>query len=203
VLGFILVVPLVSFVESTMTEYKRNTIEKSRIYNVFAPQVYLFACHINGANPMTTHGNAFNLPDSFSEQHLQDLMPLLSEEWPQLHPEELFATGGDLEQLVTYISTQTEHTRALTRRHLGELYSLWLTNVAEPTPSRMDELRSHSQVNQLLEDLEARTDYLIKEFKSELLPELEQKARSNLGTTLVITLGLGFILGLLAGGKRG
>ena len=58
-------------------------------------------------------------------------------------------------------------------------------------------------MNQLLNDLETRTDHLIKEFRSELLPELEQKARSNLGTTLVITLGLGFILGLLAGGKRG
>jgi hypothetical protein len=186
-----------------MTESKRNTIEKSRIYNVFAPQVCLFTCHINGAMSMTTHRNAINLPDSFSEQHLQDLIPLLSEEWPQLQPEALLATGGDLEQLVTYIAAQTEHTRALTRHHLGELYSLWLVKVAEPAPAPTDELKSHSQVNQLLEDLEARTDHLLKEFRSELLPELEKKARSNLGTTLVITLGLGFILGLLAGGKRG
>ena len=130
-------------------------------------------------------------------------MPLLLEEWPQLKPEELLETAGDREQLVTDISTQTEHTQALTRCHLSELYSLWLTKVAEPTPSTRDELKSHSQVNQLLEDLEARTDHSMKEFRSELLPELEEKARSNLGATLVITLGLGFILGLLAGGKRG
>lgn len=152
---------------------------------------------------MTTNRTAVNLPEQFLDDNLQSFMPLLLEEWPQLQPDALLATGGDLEQLITHISTQTEHTRALTRHHLGELYSLWLIKVAEPTLSPTDELKSHAQVNQLLEDLEARTDHLIKEFRSELLPELEKKARSNLGTTLVITLGLGFILGLLAGGKRG
>jgi hypothetical protein len=152
---------------------------------------------------MTIENTSVNLPDSLSEQHLQDLAPLLLEEWPQLQHDQVLATEGNLDDLIGYISTQTEHTRTLIRRHLGELYSLRQAKVTQPPTARIDELKSHSQVNQLLEELETRTDRLIKEFRSELLPELEQKARSNLGTTLVITLGLGFILGLLAGGKRG
>jgi hypothetical protein len=152
---------------------------------------------------MTIENNTGNLPDSFSEQHLQDLAPLILEEWPQLQPDQVLATEGNLDELIAYISMQTEHTRTLIRRHLGELYSLWQVKVTQPTTVRRDELGSHSQMNQLLEELETRTDHLIKEFRSELLPELEKKARTNLGTTLVITLGLGFILGLLAGGKRG
>lgn len=57
-------------------------------------------------------------------------------------------------------------------------------------------------VDQLLNDLESRTERLISELKAEMLPELEKKARSNLGTSLLIALGLGFILGLRLGGKR-
>lgn len=57
-------------------------------------------------------------------------------------------------------------------------------------------------VDQLLNDLESRTERLIAELKAEMLPELEKKARSNLGTSLLIALGLGFILGLRLGGKR-
>ncbi|PSN11066.1 hypothetical protein C7293_25715 [filamentous cyanobacterium CCT1] len=59
-----------------------------------------------------------------------------------------------------------------------------------------------STVDQLLNDLESRTERLIAELKAEMLPELEKKARSNLGTSLLIALGLGFILGLRLGGKR-
>ncbi|MEO1069721.1 MAG: hypothetical protein AAFW95_11475 [Cyanobacteria bacterium J06638_6] len=59
-----------------------------------------------------------------------------------------------------------------------------------------------SSVDQLLNELETRTEHLIAELKAEMLPELEKKARSNLGTTLLVALGLGFVLGLLVGGKR-
>lgn len=60
-----------------------------------------------------------------------------------------------------------------------------------------------STIDQLLGELEARTDQLIQDFKADMLPELEKKARSNLGTSLLMALGLGLILGLLLGGKRG
>jgi uncharacterized membrane protein YheB (UPF0754 family) len=59
-----------------------------------------------------------------------------------------------------------------------------------------------SSVDQLLNELETRTEHLIAELKAEMLPELEKKARSNLGTSLLVALGLGFVLGLLVGGKR-
>ncbi|QQE65160.1 hypothetical protein GFS31_18450 [Leptolyngbya sp. BL0902] len=60
-----------------------------------------------------------------------------------------------------------------------------------------------STIDQLLGELEQRTDQLMQDFKADLLPELEQKARRNLGTSLLMALGLGIIVGLLLGGKRG
>ncbi|WP_017298399.1 hypothetical protein [Nodosilinea nodulosa] len=59
-----------------------------------------------------------------------------------------------------------------------------------------------SSVDQLLNELESRAEHLIAELKADMLPELEKKARGNLGTSLLIALGLGFVLGLLVGGKR-
>lgn len=147
------------------------------------------------------------------------LMPLMLEEWPQLNQDELLATDGDLDRVITYVAHQTEHTQTLVRRHLQELASL--VEPLEPTqppPSSSDsnptvavpaaapadtDAATPSSIDQLLSDLESRTDQLMQDFKAEMLPELEKKARSNLGMSLLIALGLGVILGLLLGGRRG
>lgn len=60
-----------------------------------------------------------------------------------------------------------------------------------------------SSIDNLLDDLESRTENLIQELKAEMLPELEKRARGNLGQSLLIALGIGFVLGLILGGKRG
>ena len=143
--------------------------------------------------------------------HFKAMVPLILSEWPQLLEENLLATEGDLDLAVAYISGETEHTQTLTRHHLDELATLAKSSdrraptsngAAALAPDRDDDPEP-STVDQLLSDLETRTEHLIDEFKAEMLPELEKKARSNLGTSLLIALGLGFILGLLLGGKRG
>ncbi|TVQ07069.1 MAG: hypothetical protein EA368_15515 [Leptolyngbya sp. DLM2.Bin27] len=146
--------------------------------------------------------------DAF-KHHFKAMVPLILAEWPQLLETNLVATEGDLDLAVAYISDETDRTQTLTRRHLEELATL-----VEPTPDPAPdpaptlsvsgpEADEPSTVDQLLGDLETRTERLMAEFKAEMLPELEKKARSNLGTSLLIALGLGFILGLLLGGKRG
>jgi hypothetical protein len=144
--------------------------------------------------------------DAF-KHHFKAMVPLILAEWPQLLETNLVATEGDLDLAVAYISGETDRTQTLTRRHLEELATL-VEPAPEPAPApalpASDTEADHpSTIDQLLGDLETRTEHLMAEFKAEMLPELEKKARSNLGTSLLIALGLGFILGLLLGGKRG
>ncbi|MBE9159829.1 hypothetical protein IQ265_23770 [Nodosilinea sp. LEGE 06152] len=138
------------------------------------------------------------------------MVPLILSEWPQLLEDNLRATKGDLELAVDYISGEVDHTKTRVRRHLDELAGLIepaqtaVSAIAVDGSTSSDSASSalSSSVDLLLNDLEARTEHLIAEFKAEMLPELEKKARSNLGTSLLVALGLGFILGLLLGGKR-
>ncbi|MFH7245783.1 MAG: hypothetical protein ACHWZW_23375 [Spirulina sp.] len=171
------------------------------------------------------NSSSFSLP-----LPLADLIPLMVEEWPDLSREALENVADDPEATVIYIATHTDHTRTLVRRHLGELASLMSTQADDasddhrPTtlgqrdrpdivpsgdpPDSTTETTDQSAagpstIDQLLGELEDRTDQLIQDFKAEMLPELEKKARSNLGTSLLMAVGLGVILGLLLGGKRG
>jgi hypothetical protein len=156
---------------------------------------------------MSSNGSDFPDYPTF-QQTFSQLVPLILDEWPQLTRDRLLATEGDLEQVVHYISSQTEHTQTLVRRHIDELATLLRGKTFEdgslPTthePGRGEMVSS--KIDELITDLEVRTEQLMKEFKAEVLPELERKARSNLGTSLLIALGIGFILGLTFGGKRG
>jgi hypothetical protein len=148
--------------------------------------------------------------DTFSQaafkHHFDAMVPLILSEWPQLIEANLLATEGELDLAVAYISGETERTQTLTRHHLAELATLVKSadnDDAAGLSASNPEATEPSTMDQLLSDLETRTEHLIDEFKAEMLPELEKKARSNLGTSLLIALGLGFILGLLLGGKRG
>jgi ElaB/YqjD/DUF883 family membrane-anchored ribosome-binding protein len=130
-------------------------------------------------------------------QNFQQIVPLILAEWPQISKAKLLEAEGNLEEAISHIANQTQHTRTLVRSHLAELSGL----AAEKSKHLRSEART--QVDHLIQDLETRTEQLMAEFKSEVLPELEQKARSNLGSSLLMALGFGFILGLLFGGRRG
>ncbi|MBD2232992.1 hypothetical protein [Phormidium tenue] len=151
------------------------------------------------------------------------MVPLILSEWPQLVEANLLATKGDLELAVDYISGEMDHTKTRIRRHLNELADLIeveppvLSNASRQSAinGMSSALKStvleateplgvtKSSIDNLLDDLESRTENLIQELKAEMLPELEKRARSNLGQSLLIALGLGFVLGLILGGKRG
>ena len=152
--------------------------------------------------------------ESFSAESFQEnfslLTPLILEEWPQLKQDDLVATNGELEPVIEQIATQTERTHTLIRHHLRELYDIAMTaksSLLERKEQFQDSSSSSGQqlsdIDQVLQLVEKRTDELVTEFKKEVFPELSEKARSNIGTSLLTALGLGFILGLLFGGGRG
>jgi hypothetical protein len=116
---------------------------------------------------------------------------------------------------VVYISDETDRTKTLVRRQINELATL--VEVDAPAPGKVAANGASSaslepagplgidksSIDNLLDDLESRTENLIQELKAEMLPELEKRARGNLGQSLLIALGIGFVLGLILRGKRG
>lgn len=154
------------------------------------------------------------------EHHFEAMVPLILSEWPQLIEENLLATEGDLDLAVAYISGETDRTQTLVRRQIKELASMiegdaLAAGKAAANRASSSTLQSagpqssgalgvdKSSIDNLLDDLESRTERLIQELKVEMLPELEKRARGNLGQSLLIALGIGFVLGLILGGKRG
>lgn len=126
-----------------------------------------------------------------SKARFASLSALISAEWPQVPPEALTATAGDLDEVINLVAERTEHTRAYVRRQVEELSRL---------ADEKGVPRSAAEVEALVGRLEARTRELAQQVEREVLPKLEAKAKENLGRSLLTALGIGFILGLLFGG---
>ena len=122
---------------------------------------------------------------------LPRLLPLITEEWPSLDAATLEATGGDLEALVGIIAGATDHTRALIRQQLGELEAVAAGGVKRP---------GLGEIDAILDRLEAQTRKMVEQVQGTVLPAAEEKARENLGKSLLTALGLGFLIGLIFGG---
>lgn len=180
---------------------------------------------------MTDNSSTFLLsPDEF-KAHFAAIVPLILEEWPDVPPTILHSSDGEFDRVVTCIALSTEHTRTLIRRQLRELYLLAVTQAshrrpqangrplppqtATPEPSRpsshlmerLTQLASHPPAEANLKEtialLEERTEELLAQFKQDVLPDLKEKAKQNIGGSLLTALGIGFILGLIVGGGRG
>jgi ElaB/YqjD/DUF883 family membrane-anchored ribosome-binding protein len=150
------------------------------------------------------------VPERFQEC-FAGISPLILGEWKQVSAEQLAATNGDLSQVVECIATTTEHTQALVLRQLCELYQIAIheqsSSESPPIPQAVSRLIqdqiSDDTVKQAIAQLEAKTEELLKQFKKEILPEVNQKMQKNPLGTLLTAVGIGFVLGLLLGGRRG
>jgi hypothetical protein len=149
-------------------------------------------------------------PAQFKE-HFEGIAPLILEEWPEVAPESLRATEGELNQVIEYVATSTDHTRALIRFQLRELYQIVASEQSQSELSRLSQRLSQLANDHLSESnlkdtvtrLEEQTEELLAQFKKDVLPELNKKVRNNVGGSLLTVLGIGFILGWLFGGGRG
>lgn len=150
------------------------------------------------------------VPERFQES-FEAISPLILGEWKQISAEQLAATEGDLLQVVECIAKATEHTQALVQRQLYELYRIAIheqsPSESSPIPQTVSRLIqdniSDDTVKQAIAQLEAKTEDLLKQFKKEILPEVNQKMQKNPLSTVLTAVGIGFVLGLLLGGQRG
>lgn len=120
-------------------------------------------------------------------------------EWPQVDAAGLAGTEGDLERVVVLIAEQTAHTKALVRRQLDELHRVLLAPPLRPRPAarHRDEGGVPESVDAMLHDLEQRAAHLLRDLRGGMLSDARGKVRENVLFSLLITLGLGFIVGVL------
>lgn len=140
------------------------------------------------------------------------LRPAILGEWSQVDDTALAATSGELDKVVVLIAERTAHTKALVRRQLEELYRVVMIPAAEPghtgrqrRPRAAADGEVHgANLDHLIEEFERRTSHIIRELRGGFLGGARDRVRDNVFFSLLVTLGLGFIVGVLfTGGSRG
>lgn len=136
-------------------------------------------------------------------------------EWSELDEAALDATSGELDKVVTLVSERTSHTRTLARRQIEEIFHV----VNQPPPQARtgaagrarrpgpggagpgqahgDSETGHLHVDQLLEELERRTAHVMRELRGGFFDNARASVREHTIFSLIISVGLGFIVGVL------
>ena len=141
--------------------------------------------------------------DSFAK-----LQPVILAEWAELDPVSLSDTGGDLDKVIALVAERTAHQsaraqssckscgsfcrnrRVVVRRRGHRL--LGICAIAKGLHNVLPE-----SADELLRELEERTSHILKELRGGVLKDTRVKVRENLLFSLLVTLGLGFIIGVL------
>jgi hypothetical protein len=146
------------------------------------------------------------------------LAPAILSEWAEVDSAALAATGGELEKVVAVIAGATGHTKALLRRQLQELYYVVTMPPLEsaggkrPRPAEAEaggfaaaaSGAAAPPVDHLLEELERRTAQIMRELRGGFLGEARDRVKDNVFFSLLVAVGLGFIVGVLfTGFSRG
>ena len=118
---------------------------------------------------------------------------LIREEWPVVDPALLEATNGDVDSVVALVAAATEHTRVLVRRQLEELRRA----AVEPNTPAF----SVADWNELMRRIQSRAGGVARDLKSQALEEATVQVRRNPIASLLVALGLGFLLGLALRGN--
>ncbi|MBW2529195.1 MAG: hypothetical protein JRI23_33775 [Deltaproteobacteria bacterium] len=121
------------------------------------------------------------------------LKPLILAEWPKVAADALDETEGDHDKIVDLVLASADLERDLVERQLAELAELAredaggngasgraLQDVAQSLQSRMNEVASY--------------------VRGQMLADARSKARENFLVTVLMAIGLGFILGIIVRG---
>lgn len=126
-------------------------------------------------------------------QEFPMISALIREEWPVVDPALLEATNGDVDSVVALVAAATEHTRVLVRRQLEELRRA----AVEPNTPAF----SVADWNELMRRIQSRAGGVARDLKSQALEEATVQVRRNPIASLLVALGLGFLLGLALRGN--
>lgn len=154
------------------------------------------------------------------------LSPAILEEWTAVDAPALAATGGDYDKVVALIADRTAHTKVLVRRQLEEIYRVLTTPLTGIGAGHGDKKARASSatrdareaaaavgeaaqgalsgalgsVDELIEEIEKKTSRLMRDLRGGIVSDARGKVRDNIFFSLLVTLGLGFIIGVLFNG---
>lgn len=139
------------------------------------------------------------------------IAPLILAEWPTVKQDALEATAGQVDQVIDCIATATGHTHTLIRRQLGELYQMAIAPQSQAPPPRLsdrvtqllNEPWGDTNLQEAIAHLETQTEKLLQQMKQEMLPDLQEQVQKHPLKSVLTAVGIGFVLGLLVGGRRG
>lgn len=145
------------------------------------------------------------------------LVRAIQEEWPEVDAASLEETGGELSQVATMIAEKVDRTKQTIRRHLLEiLHSADLSpssarhangapkhanGAAKKTDEEHPELPHMEDVLAAIKRLEKFAAVEASRMGRNVMPAAETKVKENLLTSLLIALGLGFLLGFILRGS--
>jgi hypothetical protein len=140
------------------------------------------------------------------QRDFEKLRPLIAAEWPEVDAAELAATGGDLDAVIKLISDTVGKTRTQTRRLMAELIGEASTAAGGAARAgtggvgdRLDD--EIERVKKIVERLEARSKHLVDYAKTDLKKDARETVEQNLLLSLIVAVGLGFLLGILTRGR--
>ncbi len=148
-----------------------------------------------------------------SEQPFEELFrtrfvavgPKILDQWTAVDPVELAATKGELSGVVDLVVRATDRSPSEIEAKLRALSE----PVVEPEPETKGlhrrfgiAAKQMDEVVHAVKRFEAFAADEARKMKTNLLPVAETKIRANLWTSLLIALGLGFVIGLWMRGSR-
>lgn len=120
------------------------------------------------------------------------LVPLMVDEWPEVDRDLLDGAGNDLGEVVEVISTATGRTKTLVKAQLAELAVYAKADDATDTADDLTRMR------RMLKNLEAKSQEIAEFARGQMLPQAKEKVQENLVVSLLVAVGLGFLLGFVA-----
>lgn len=150
------------------------------------------------------------------------LSSALLEEWPQIEAESLSATQGELDKVVGLIVEKTGHTKTLARRQLEELYRIVtaptdggsfsasargaatiFAHDARAAAATVSEAAHEAltSVEEVLARFEKKTARMLRDLHlNQVVTHTGDKIREHWLASLLVTLGLGFIVAAVVTG---
>jgi len=132
------------------------------------------------------------------------LQPLICAEWAEVDAKALEATEGDYEKVVALVSSATEHSKTLVKRHLAELLQVASEDAAKPaagsTPSESAVGAAQRSLQEALRVLQAKANEVADYVRNQALTDAKTKVEQHPLVTLLMAVGLGLILGFLLRG---
>ncbi len=129
--------------------------------------------------------------NEFEEAMDAGLVNLMMTEWPEVERKQLDGAGKDMGDVVEVISTATGRTKTLVKSQLAEL-AVYAKADADSTSDELNRMR------RMLKNLEEKSQEIAEFARGQMLPQAKEKVQENLVVSLLVAVGLGFLLGFVA-----